>query len=183
MCKPREATISWIHLACVNRRWLQNRLRTWSRLQNKRLRGLHLEPLVKPLQKPSQTGLKFGYKPSPCHFFTSSNFIYLNLFGPTSSLSGGVPDFESAVVGWKKVTDPTYSRKSASAQRSRKRQAHSLTSFLSPPARSSSWCVGRNAHCCTCPVETRGRLLLVVQSLAALCTATHSERMIANINK
>ena len=26
MYKPREATISWLHLACVSRRWLQNRL-------------------------------------------------------------------------------------------------------------------------------------------------------------
>ena len=26
MCKPREATISWLHLACVSRRWLQDRL-------------------------------------------------------------------------------------------------------------------------------------------------------------
>ena len=54
MCKPREATISWLHLACVSRRWLQNRLHV--RLQNKCLGGLHLKPLVKPLQKPSQTG-------------------------------------------------------------------------------------------------------------------------------
>ena len=61
MCKPREATISWLHLACVSRRWLQDRLRTWSRLQNKRLGGLHLKPLVKPLVKPYQTGPNCGW--------------------------------------------------------------------------------------------------------------------------
>ena len=56
MCKPREATISWLHLACVSRRRLQNRLHVWSRSWNKRLGGLHVKPLVKPSQEPCQTG-------------------------------------------------------------------------------------------------------------------------------
>ena len=42
---------------------------------------------------------KLGYKSSPCHLFTSSNSIYLNLFRPTLFLSGGVSDFGSVVIG------------------------------------------------------------------------------------
>ena len=56
MCKSREATISWLHLVCVSRWWLQNRLHVWSRSQNKRLGGLHLKPLVKPPEEPCKTG-------------------------------------------------------------------------------------------------------------------------------